>query len=58
MKGDFTRWTYKRLENYSSVLLQQGRALLDADWNEQREISLNRERIRSVDDWGEAALTC
>ena len=43
MKGDFTRWTFDASNRYSSVRLQQGRVLLDADWNEQLDISAYRE---------------
>jgi hypothetical protein len=35
MQGDFTRLTFDRSKHYSSVLNQQGRVALDADWNEQ-----------------------
>ena len=55
MKGDFTRWTFSRLKNYSSVLLQQGRVLLDADWNEHRDIELYRRRALIRDVVGDAA---
>ncbi|NEP49911.1 MAG: hypothetical protein F6K65_14285, partial [Moorea sp. SIO3C2] len=45
MKGDFTRWTFDASNRYSSVRLQQGRVLLDADWNEQLDIIAYREQI-------------
>lgn len=35
MKGDFSRFTLQPGKHYSQVLLQQGRVLLDADFNEQ-----------------------
>ncbi|MEA5593270.1 DUF6519 domain-containing protein, partial [Rivularia sp. UHCC 0363] len=38
MKGDFTRFTFKPQKHYTSVLMQQGRVQLDADWNEQADI--------------------
>ncbi|NEO40717.1 MAG: hypothetical protein F6J90_32040 [Moorea sp. SIOASIH] len=44
MKGDFTRWTFDPSNRYSSVRLQQGRVLLDADWNEQLDIIAYREQ--------------
>ncbi|NEO78352.1 DUF6519 domain-containing protein [Moorena sp. SIO4G3] len=44
MKGDFTRWTFDPSNRYSSVRLQQGRVLLDADWNEQLDIMAHREQ--------------
>ena len=36
MNGDLSRSTYRPSNHYSSVRLQQGRVLLDAEWNEQR----------------------
>jgi hypothetical protein len=44
MKGDFSRDTFNPDKHYSRVLLQQGRALLDADWNEQVAILLEQQR--------------
>lgn len=41
MKGDFSRVTFDRKAHFSSVLMQQGRVLLDADWNEQTAILLH-----------------
>jgi len=38
MKGDFTRFTFDPKRHYKSVLMQQGRVILDADWNEQAGI--------------------
>ena len=38
MKGDFSRFTFDSKKRYTRVLLQQGRVLLDADWNEMVEI--------------------
>lgn len=49
MKGDFSRSTYRTTNRYSSVRLQQGRVLLDAEWNEQADLALQRERGSSVD---------
>lgn len=44
MRGDFTRDTRERARRAGirSVLLQQGRPLLDADWNEQAGITAER----------------
>lgn len=42
MKGDFSKDTFDATAHYSSVRLQQGRVLLDADWNEQVEIERRR----------------
>lgn len=35
MNGDFSRTTFRPEMHYSGVLMQQGRVLLDSDWNEQ-----------------------
>ena len=43
MKGDFTRDTFKPDKHYQQVLMQQGRAQLDADWNEQAAIDSRRD---------------
>jgi hypothetical protein len=44
MRGDFSRRTHRPNRHYSRVLLQQGRVILDADWNEQAEIHLRTMR--------------
>jgi hypothetical protein len=38
MKGDFSKWELIR-ENINGVLHQQGRVLLDRDWNDQTRLS-------------------
>jgi GH25 family lysozyme M1 (1,4-beta-N-acetylmuramidase) len=35
MDGDFSRFTYAPRKGWRSVWMQQGRTLLDSDWNEQ-----------------------
>jgi hypothetical protein len=55
MKGDFTRSSFERTKNYSSVRLQQGRVLTDADCNEAEDIGLARERQLAADVIGHAA---
>jgi len=40
MRGDFSRRTFRPERHYSAVLLQQGRVVLDADWNEQAALQL------------------
>ena len=47
MSGDFTRNTFRADRGYSSVRMQQGRVLLDADWNEQADIA--RDPTRRAD---------
>ncbi|HEY3057554.1 MAG TPA: DUF6519 domain-containing protein [Chloroflexota bacterium] len=49
MNGDFTRLTFRPDRHYSGVRLQQGRLLLDADWNEQVDIATYRGET-SLDD--------
>ena len=49
MKGDFTRNTFQRDKNYSSVRMQQGRVQLDADWNEQLDIDAHSSRTTNGD---------
>lgn len=49
MKGDFTRSTFKRENHYSSVRMQQGRVQLDADWNEQADITQHRIEAEALD---------
>lgn len=39
MKGDFSRLPDERNQNFAGVLHQQGRVLLDADWNAQTAIT-------------------
>ncbi|QUC58085.1 hypothetical protein IOD14_15445 [Streptomyces sp. A2-16] len=38
MAGDYSNVTFDPLKHFSSVLMQQGRVQLDADWNEQSAI--------------------
>ena len=42
MKADLSRQTFHPEKRYSGVLMQQGRVLLDAEWNEQQEIHQRR----------------
>ncbi len=48
-KGDFTRDTFDPFKHFSRVLMQQGRVLCDADWNEQHDILSRYLRILTVD---------
>lgn len=54
MHGDFSRWTFDPGAGYRSVLLQQGRVLLDADWNEQGQITARHDEVRTFDVVGPA----
>ncbi|MBE7169301.1 MAG: hypothetical protein INR73_01860 [Williamsia sp.] len=49
MPGDFSRKTFQRRKHYSGVLMQQGRVLLDGDWNEQLDIQQYRIRKETND---------
>jgi hypothetical protein len=49
MKCDFSRDTFDPRRRYSRVLMQQGRVLLDADFNEQVAIQLHELRQRARD---------
>ncbi|MCH4561915.1 DUF6519 domain-containing protein [Halomonas sp. EGI 63088] len=49
MKADLSRDTYRRHHHYARVLMQQGRVLLDADWNEQVAILLEQTRSLAAD---------
>ena len=49
MKGDFTRSTFTPDKHYSGVLMQQGRVQLDADWNEQIDITAHRVETEAGD---------
>lgn len=49
MSGDYTRQTFRKYKHYSGVRLQQGRVQLDADWNEQVDITHHTERVTTTD---------
>ncbi|HEV2805972.1 MAG TPA: DUF6519 domain-containing protein [Chthoniobacterales bacterium] len=49
MKGDFTRFTFRPPKHYRNVNHQQGRVGLDADWNEQAEITAYRTETEARD---------
>src|SRR6185503_12218326 len=52
MNGDFTRLTFRPDKHYSGVRLQQGRLLLDADWNEQVDIGTYHDQTAIADTIG------
>jgi hypothetical protein len=54
MKGDFSRDSFDARKHYSSVLMQQGRVQLDADWNEQQSINRYRFDIEAKDVIGDS----
>jgi hypothetical protein len=49
MNGDISRVTFNPLQHFTSVLLQQGRVQIDADWNEQASILLHYLRGLAAD---------
>lgn len=49
MHGDFSRSTFSPTHGYREVLLQQGRVLLDADWNEQTRVTAHHDEVRTLD---------
>jgi hypothetical protein len=53
--GDYTRVTFDHLEDHIGVLMQQGRVLLDADFNELVEIVERRIRAGTLDTIGRCA---
>ncbi len=55
MKGDFSRNTFDRRRHVSRVLMQQGRVLVDADWNEQTSVLLHYLRTVIADFSGPIA---
>ncbi len=56
MKGDFSRLTFDRKKHYSDVLMQQGRVLVDADWNEQQRIHRYRVETEAADVLGPSGV--
>ena len=54
MHGDFSRLTFDRAAGYRAVLLQQGRVMLDADFNEQVAITAHHDETRTLDLLGPA----
>ncbi|MCR9143968.1 MAG: DUF2341 domain-containing protein [bacterium] len=52
MKSDISRDTFQAPEKYTAVRLQQGRALVDADWNEQADIRAYQDRRAASDAIG------
>jgi hypothetical protein len=54
MKGDFSRLTFNAKNRYSRVLMQQGRMQVDADWNEQLDISAYRAETEITDFIGQS----
>ncbi len=49
MRGDFSNWRDEHRRNFAGVLHQQGRVLLDADWNAQTAITNDWQDIAAQD---------
>ena len=49
MKADLSRNSFDRTQHFSSVRLQQGRIVTDADWNEQADIARYRAESQARD---------
>src|SRR5690349_1309766 len=54
--GDLTRSTFRVDRHYSGVRMQQGRVQLDADWNEQLDLTAHRDRAEALDVIGPAGV--
>jgi photosystem II stability/assembly factor-like uncharacterized protein len=52
MDGDQSRVTFDRASHHSAVLLQQGRIVTDADWNEQADLTRYRAELQARDTIG------
>lgn len=52
MTSDYSRSTFNPRKHYNSVRMQQGRVQLDADWNEQADITAHQLRQRTRDVLG------
>src|ERR1019366_9559358 len=56
MAGDYTRFRYNPLKNTTGVQMQQGRVLLDQDWNEFVQLQDRRWRSETMDIMGRAVV--
>ncbi|HEX5706112.1 MAG TPA: DUF6519 domain-containing protein [Pyrinomonadaceae bacterium] len=52
MRGDFSRWRDERRFNFNGVLHQQGRVLLDGDWNAQTNLTNDWQDTSGRDAFG------
>jgi hypothetical protein len=49
MKSDISRQTFDPRKHYKSVRMQQGRVQIDADWNEESDITIYRIETEALD---------
>jgi hypothetical protein len=54
MKGDFSKDTFRKKKHFHDVHMQQGRVLLDSDWNEQGDINEHRIETGTLDIVGKS----
>jgi parallel beta-helix repeat protein len=52
MSGDYSRFSFKAKNRFSSLRQQQGRVHLDSEFNEAFDIVRHRERVQSLDTFG------
>ena len=57
MRGDFSAWNKDRSRNFRGTLHQQGRVLLDRDWNAQTEIIGEWQETSARDTFGARVAT-
>ncbi|OUC14146.1 MAG: hypothetical protein B0A82_14135 [Alkalinema sp. CACIAM 70d] len=55
--GDFTQLRFNPHKHFTSVRMQQGRLLLDSDWNEQVDIQAHIARSQAIDMIGDTSGT-
>lgn len=56
MKGDFSKDTFRKKKHFHDVHMQQGRVMLDSDWNEQADIYEHRVETETLDVVGKAGV--
>lgn len=56
MKGDFSYFPFDQSDDYSGVLHQQGRVLLDRDWNAKAQIDARWQHTAAADAFGLSVL--
>ena len=56
MSSDYSRLIFDRKKHYSAVRMQQGRVLLDSDWNAQSDIYQDRLHKQTVDVIGKTGV--
>ena len=56
MGGDYSKDSFDALRDFAGVFLQQGRPVLDSDWNEMMQVLERRIRAGTVDTIGRAVV--